>query len=248
MANIYVVLVASVGCLSAAQLFGSCQFNENFFLYTQINVYSSRYCIFVWTRFGLVGVLCVSVGTHKYLFLLPFYYYCYSSSCPSFQANLWFPLFFVVGSFLSLSLSVIFFIWLFVILQAPVRLYAPLCIYYFPSKQMIVNCCVAFFSCCCCCLENVNGIYMNCIRLILNLHKPRFVYQRALCVYLFISFDLFEFISTQKRISFFWGYFDVCAVCVFAVSFVKYCYFLGIVCSIRCRIMMCISQKCYNYC
>lgn len=29
----------------------------------------------------------VVVGTHEYLFLLPFYYYCYSS-CPSFQTNL----------------------------------------------------------------------------------------------------------------------------------------------------------------
>lgn len=74
-----------------------------------------------------------------------------------------------------------------------------LCIY-FPPKQMIVNCCVVF------CLENVNGIYMNCIRLILNLHEPRFfVYART--VRLFIYF-LLQFNSPMNAIQNF-GYFHV---------------------------------------
>lgn len=48
---------------------------------------------------------------------------------------------------------------------------------------MIVNCCAVSF-------ENVNGIYIDCIRLKLNLHETRFVTTRFLLLFFIARYVL----------------------------------------------------------
>lgn len=140
-------------------------------MYMYVCALFSRYmrCYIIRTRHSSVGVffLCFCafvVGTHEvfvvivaFLLLLLFVVSVFSNK-------------FMISAFFSPFLFYFICCFIFIFCKRP-YVYIVLCSIFSTQTDDRKLLCRSFFLC----LQNVNCIYMNCIRLILNLHEPRFV-------------------------------------------------------------------------